>query len=59
MKNENLKLEDFSFEKLEERKEFTFYFSGYGCHTHHSGCGHDKGGYDCGGKDPDDGSNDA
>ena len=33
------KLEDFSFEKLEERKEFTFYYTHHqwGCaKTHHS-----------------------
>ena len=33
------KLEDFSFEKLEERKEFTFYYShDWGCAKNHSYC---------------------
>ncbi|RXG20223.1 hypothetical protein DSM02_2659 [Leeuwenhoekiella polynyae] len=39
MKGFQHKLEDFSFEKLEERKEFTFYYSSHdsGCaKTHHS-----------------------
>ncbi|WP_125411745.1 hypothetical protein [Leeuwenhoekiella sp. MAR_2009_132] len=35
MKNFTNQLEAFSFEKLEERKEFTFYF-----HSHYRGCGH-------------------
>ncbi|WP_290478052.1 MULTISPECIES: hypothetical protein [unclassified Leeuwenhoekiella] len=39
MNQTKLKLEDFSFEKLEERKEFTFYYShDSGCAKTHSSC---------------------
>lgn len=38
MKNLNQKLTNFSVEKLEERKEFTFYFCWNPCHTHTPDC---------------------
>ena len=45
MKNFTSQLEDFSFEKLEERKEFTFYYT-CGEVKHESGCDKSHSQYD-------------